>query len=365
MLKIIIDKAIPHSSLFDPQHYQLQPLSAEQITAQACRLADGLVVRSVTPVNEALIANSRIRWVASATIGTDHLDTEFLDANNIPWTAAPGCNALAVVQYVLSVIAWRASMQNCSITDYRIGIIGCGQIGGRLQQALDLLQCKSFVCDPILQQQGKLANHYELLEVAEQADILTLHTPLTRTGEFATYHALDANFFASLATNKLIINAARGDIIVESALIDWLQRGGSACLDVWPNEPNISAELLDLVSLGTGHIAGYSWQGKRNATAMIAQACDEFFGIHRQRDLLAKSTHRDMVVEASENLSAVLLKSYPIDRDAAAFTNAVAPREPLSFMQYRDHYQLRHDYSGQDWRQTQFEALRKAFAKLV
>jgi len=242
-------------------------MPGRDINADVVADCDVLLVRSVTQVNRDLLAGSKVRFVGSATSGIDHVDTVYLQAEDITFAHAPGCNADAVVQYMLAVFcicapAWRRQT---------VGIIGCGQVGGRLYRLLTGLGVSCRVYDPWLP--GVTPDMTSLDEVLT-ADIVCLHTPLTRTGKYPTHHMIDAAALSAMTPGALLINAARGEVVDNRALSRHLSSDGNlkVVLDVWEGEPCIDLSLLEQLVLTSPHIAGYSVDGRRRGSEMVHRA---------------------------------------------------------------------------------------------
>lgn len=267
-INILADKNIAEvSQLFAP-YGEVSLCQGREINAELLVDVNVLLVRSTTSVDRQLLADSKVSFVGSATIGTDHIDVDYLSSRNIHFANAPGCNADAVVQYVIAVLCrhgpgWRGKT---------VGIIGCGHVGGRLLKCLEALEVKCKVYDPFLNatQCSVLVDFPELIT----ADIVCVHTPLTRTGRFPTYHMIDQAALESMKPGAMLINAGRGAVVDNKALLEVLHSGASlrVVLDVWEHEPHISLPLLEAVDLGTPHIAGHSFEGKLRGTQMLLQA---------------------------------------------------------------------------------------------
>ncbi|PCH51237.1 MAG: erythronate-4-phosphate dehydrogenase [Cellvibrionales bacterium] len=266
-MKILADENITDVvRLFGP-YGDVSICSGREIDAARLADVDVLLVRSITRVDEQLLADSRVTFVGSATIGTDHIDGEYLRSHNIRFAYAPGCNANAVVQYVIAVLcssvsAWR---------DKTVGIIGCGNVGSRLLRCLQGLGLKCKVYDPFLDasQCPVLVDFAEVMA----ADIICVHTPLTREGRFPTYHMFDQTVLKNLNSGTVLINAGRGAVVDNKALLNVLSSNPSlqVVLDVWEDEPDINLALLDKVLMGTPHIAGHSFEGKLRGTEMLLE----------------------------------------------------------------------------------------------
>ncbi len=276
--QVIIDKGIPFLEGVFPPEIEVLHLSPEDITPAAVRYADALFVRTRTQINKELLHGSNVRFVATATIGFDHIDQDYCREAGIHWVSCPGCNAQAVCDYVEEAIA---SSPHCLIASspLTIGIIGYGHVGKLVAQMAERRGYNVLLSDP------PLGIGMSLEQLAPLCDVLTFHTPLTREGEYPTYHLCDANILRLCKPGTLIINAARGGVIDEQALLSCLSPLASsphrliASIDCWENEPNINQDLLKRVDLASFHIAGYSIQGKMNASEMCLRAFCEFFSL--------------------------------------------------------------------------------------
>lgn len=260
-MKIVVESHIPFiSGILETAGHNVVYLPPEAITPDAVKESDALIVRTRTRCDAALLDGSKVKHIATATIGTDHIDLSYCEQCGIKVSNAPGCNAPAVAQYVLSTIA--ALRPNRPV----IGIVGVGHVGSIVARWAAANGFPTMLCDPPL---GLPAT---LDELAAKADVITFHTPLDST----TFHIADKRFFASCKRKPLIINAARGAVVNTADLIEALHNGSvsDAAIDCWENEPEINRELLNLAKVATPHIAGYSVQGKRRATAMAVKAVD-------------------------------------------------------------------------------------------
>ena len=276
--QVIIDKGIPFLEGVFPPEIEVLHLSPEDITPESVRYADALFVRTRTQINKELLHGSNVRFVATATIGFDHIDQDYCREAGIHWVSCPGCNAQAVCDYVEEAIA---SLPHCLIASspLTIGIIGYGNVGKLVAQMAERKGYKVLLSDP------PLGIGMSLEQLAPLCDVLTFHTPLTREGEYPTYHLCDETILRLCKPNTLLINAARGGVIDEQALLSCLSPLASsphrliASIDCWENEPNLNQELLKKVDLVSFHIAGYSIQGKMNASEMCLRAFCEFFSL--------------------------------------------------------------------------------------
>ena len=286
-MNIVADESIPLVNELFGRFGELHLMPGRAISAADVRDADALLIRSVTRVESSMIAASTLRFVGSATIGTDHVDIAALQAHQISFANAPGCNANAVVEYVLASLLVLAQRERFCPGQDVIGILGYGNVGRRLAAKLDALHWPWRVCDPPLAEQ--LANQPDAVamsapqwcSVAEllECEVLTLHVPLKKSGAHPTWYWLNPVTLAQTHA-RVIINSCRGAVVDNDALLAWLgaQTHRSAVLDVWETEPDVGAELLQRVDLATPHIAGYSLEGKCNGSFRVFEAFCRHFG---------------------------------------------------------------------------------------
>ncbi len=283
-MKIVVDDKIPYiretiCQLADEVVF----LSGAAITADDVKDADVLVVRTRTRCNQQLLEGSKVQLVVTATIGYDHIDTEWLESAGIRWTNCPGCNSGSVAQYVESTLLLLEQKKGLSLRQSTIGIVGCGHVGSKVKAVAERLGMRVLVCDPPLASTpSPLTSHFVSLdEIERNSDIITFHVPLTKEGDYATWHLADDDFFHRLSRVPYIINTSRGEVVDNKALLLAIEEGRvrDAIIDVWENEPHPDADLLDKVFIGTPHIAGYSADGKVNADNMVIDAICQQFGL--------------------------------------------------------------------------------------
>ena len=271
-MQVIIDKGIPFLEGVFPPEIEVLHLSPEEITSQSVRNADALIVRTRTHINRNLLQGSRVRFIATATIGFDHIDQDYCREAGIHWVSCPGCNAQAVCDYVQEAI----SSMKSGKTDLTVGIIGYGHVGKLVAKMAQRRGYRVLLSDP------PLGIGVSLEELAPQCDVLTFHTPLTHDGNHPTFHLCNAHILSLCKSDALIINAARGGVIDEQALIAQLSAVNcqlSTAIDCWENEPHLNHQLLQLVNLASFHIAGYSIEGKMRASEMCLEAFCKFFSL--------------------------------------------------------------------------------------
>jgi erythronate-4-phosphate dehydrogenase len=282
---IAIDKVLPYWSEAFSGLGDLQPYSASNLDPKDINHVDALVVRTVTPVNQSLLKESSVRFIAAASAGIDHVDQDYLKSRGIGFGYAAGCNAVAVSEYIITALHVAASRRNWNLSKKSIAVIGAGNVGSRVAKKTRDLGMKTLLCDPPLRDQTGDKQYRDFKDVLE-ADILTFHVPLTSTGPYPTWHMVDQQLLDGMSPNQFIINSSRGAVIDNGALRSALSRGriAGAILDVWEGEPRIDRSLLDLVDIGTPHIAGTAVDGKIRAVEMAHEELRRFFHINSRWD---------------------------------------------------------------------------------
>ena len=338
-MKVVIDEKIPYlCDALQQMGHSVLALPGDAITHEHIADASALFVRTRTLCNAALLDGSMVRFIGTATIGYDHIDREYCSMAGIEWTNAPGCNANAVLQYVQSVVYSWARDNGVAVDTLTLGIVGVGQIGSRVERWARSVGMRVLLNDPPREERGE-EGFSSLVEVARRCDVITFHPTLSKTGRYASYHLADARFFDSLQRCRLLINASRGPIVDNEALMSALANGkvGSAAIDVWEGEPQLNLSLLQRAYIATPHIAGYSAEGKINATRQVLEAFARFSGYEQALPMAELSSPEDSYVEA-ENEAEALLKIYnPLD------DTAQLKATPEKFEWLRNNYKLRRE----------------------
>ena len=316
-MRVVIDSGIPFLQGVLESFAQVAYLSPESITPDAVRDADALFVRTRTRINKELLDGSKVRFVATATIGYDHIDLDYCRDAGVQWVSCPGCNAQAVCDYVEEAIC---SMKPCE-QQLTIGVVGYGHVGRLVSDMATKRGWRVLLSDP------PLGIGLSLQEMVKECDVVTFHTPLTFVGEYPTYHMCNADVLSCCQPHVLLINAARGGVVDEQNLLCHLQSPAGkdmrVAIDCWEGEPNLHTELLKRVDLASFHIAGYSIQGKMNASEMCLQAFCKFFSlpilsINKKAVPLQGDSEKGWLMRITEQLQAApehfeqLRKSYPL-----------------------------------------------------
>ncbi|WP_430815775.1 4-phosphoerythronate dehydrogenase [Carboxylicivirga sp. RSCT41] len=327
MLKIVADNKIPFLKGALEPYAQVHYLPGAEINNEVLKDADALVTRTRTKCNASSLADTKVKIITSATIGFDHIDTEWCEQNNISWTNAPGCNSESVKQYVGAVLALLVDEKGWRLAGKSIAVVGVGNVGSKVSEMARAIGMTVYEVDPPRAIVEKNKRFYTLDEVVDKADIITFHTPLTRTGEDKTFHLCDQALLSNMKKNTIIINSSRGEVVDGKSLKQALQKDliGGAVLDVWEHEPSIDSELLEMVWIGTPHIAGYSQDGKANGTQMSVQAISRFFklGIDDwEATGIPQAKEPTITIDAGgctkeEVLAKAILHSYPLKSDDA------------------------------------------------
>ena len=306
-------------------------LNGAAISAADVRDADALIVRTRTRCDESLLKDSKVQFVATATIGFDHIDADYLKRAGIAWTSCPGCNAASVAQYVESSLLLLQQERGVSLPQSTIGIVGCGHVGSKVKTVAERLGMRILICDPLL---GN-PDFVPLSVIEQDADIITFHVPLTREGNYATWHMADESFFHRLHKTPYIINTSRGEVVDNTALLTALLQGKvrDTVIDVWEGEPHLNEELLRCVFIGTPHIAGYSADGKANADNMVIDALCQHFGLPHPGKVQPPK------LPAGFQYTGNPLELYHPMRDSEALK-----ANPTKFEDLRNHYPLRREY---------------------
>ncbi len=338
--RIIIDRNIPFiEGILEPVA-DVTYMPASEMTNSTVRTADCLIVRTRTHCGAALLDDTNIRLIATATIGYDHIDTEYCAAHGITWHNAPGCNASSVQQYIGAALAEWAAAHGTGLNGKTVGIVGVGHVGSKVEGLCSMLGMNILRCDPPRADREGPSSFTSLDAIASEADIITFHTPLTTSDPYPTCRMAGSLFFSRLKKRPLIINAARGGIIDEAALMQAMDadRVSGCVIDCWENEPQLDRTLLQRAFIATPHIAGYSADGKATATLMSLTAVNRFFSLGLDLSRFAPIPQRQLVKVSESELVNALRASYDIRRDSL-----LLKASPGKFEYFRSHYPIRRE----------------------
>ncbi len=350
-MRIIIDDKIPYIKGAFEQVAEVIYLPGNKTTPEVVKDADAIITRTRTICNEKLLDGSTVKFIATATIGYDHIDTEYCKSAGIDWTNAPGCNAESVNQYIATALfSW--SMKNrTDLAGKTIGIVGVGQVGSRVAKTCETIGMRVLLNDPPREKMEGPAGFVSLKTIQEEADIITFHVPLNLIGEDSTFHLVNSEFLFKLKKQPLLINSCRGEVFKTEAVKQARRSDiiSGIVIDCWENEPEIDIELLNIVDYGTPHIAGYSKDGKANGTMMSVQALSRFFN-------LGLDNWKPSEVETPENpvieidgkqrreysiLAEAILSTYQIENDFEALKEKTTDFEKL-----RGDYPVRREFDS-------------------
>ncbi len=337
---ILIDKDIPFIQGILEPFANVEYLVAADFLPEKVRKADALVIRTRTKCNEALLGQSSVKLIVSATIGFDHIDVDFCKKNGIEWHNTPGCNARSVAQYVTSVFAFLERKEKCDLRGKTLGIVGVGNVGREVEKVARFFGMEVLRNDPPRANLESKEQFVSLQTIASEADIITFHTPLVAEGSFPTCYLANADFFARLAKRPYIINTARGGVVCEKSMKTSFEekRIAGFVLDCWENEPNVDRFLLDNAILATPHIAGYSADGKMNSTQQSVRLVSRFFDFGIDDFQLNVLSAPQKVYFSRDNLSQICLKNYDVEKDSIELKT-----HPELFETFRSNYPERRE----------------------
>jgi len=351
-VKILVDENMPYARELFSRLGEVTAVPGRPIPVSELADAAALMVRSVTKVNADLLDGKGVKFVGTATAGTDHVDEAWLERAGIAFSAAPGCNAIAVVEYVFSSLLMLAERDGFALTDRTVGIVGVGNVGSRLRARLEAFGVRTLLCDPPRAERGDEEDFQPLEHLVREADVLTFHTPLFKEGPYKTLHLADEALISSLKPGAILINACRGPVVDNAALLKCLKNGQdlSVVLDVWEPEPDLNIELLNLVDIGTPHIAGYTLEGKARGTTQVFEAFSEFIGQRQQVALdtllpapeFGRITLHGPLDQAT--LKRLVHLVYDVRRDDAPLRKVAG--QPGEFDKLRKNYQERREWSS-------------------
>jgi len=350
-MKIVIDDKIPYIKGALEPFAEVIYLPGKATTRDVVQDADALITRTRTKCSRAILEGSKVKFIATATIGFDHIDVDFCRSAGIEWANAPGCNAESVNQYVSSALFSWSIRKQTAVTNKVIGIVGVGEVGSRIARTCETLGMKVLLNDPPRERREGSAQFVALSTIQQQADIITFHVPLNLEGVDCTYHMVDEEFLQNLKNQPLIVNTCRGEVFDTQAVRRAIEAGDlcGSIIDCWENEPGLDLALLQLADFGTPHIAGYSRDGKANGTRTSVSAVSRFFGLGIDDwEPPGIEPPENPVIElngegysADSLLGQAILATYRIEDDDAALR-----KDPNLFERLRGDYPVRREFSS-------------------
>lgn len=341
-MKFIIDKDIPFiTGLFEP-YAEVVYSEGSLINAEMLRDADALIIRTRTKCDASLLEGSSVKMIATATIGTDHIDLAWCRSHGIFINNSAGCNSVGVANYVFSALYGCAARKSIALPGTTFGIIGVGSVGSKVEQMARILGFKVLLCDPPRAEREGDTQFCSLETLLEESDIVSMHVPLNDS----TRGMANAEFFGKMKLGAIFINAARGDVMVEKDLIEAIPKLGPVVIDTWNGEPQINKELLNLVDIATPHIAGYSYQGKQLGTMMAVRAISRFFKISELYEFYPKTELKELEAVKLDvsglsqgQIASIMQYNYPIFTDDFMFR-----MNPEKFEELRANYSYRREF---------------------
>jgi erythronate-4-phosphate dehydrogenase len=350
-MKIVIDDKIPFiKGLLEPVA-DVRYIKGSDICQKDVIDTDALIIRTRTRCDKKLLDGTKVKFIATATIGSDHIDSAWCNSKGIKWANAPGCNSGSVMQYITATILFLAKKHNLKLSDMTLGVIGVGNVGKKIVKMAGILGMRVLQNDPPREIAEGKGSYCNLTDLLTQSDIVTLHVPLTFTDNYPTYHLANDQFFSFMKNDSFFINSSRGQVCDENSLKKALKNGPVAgcVLDVWETEPKPDPYLLKISDISTPHIAGYSLDGKLNATIMAVKALIGFFKININLpsvDILPQPDNSVINIskfnsDERKALIDIILKTYPISVDSELLKN-----NPGKFEELRGDYRPRREFAA-------------------
>jgi erythronate-4-phosphate dehydrogenase len=350
-MKIVADINIPFLKGVLEPFAEVVYLPGKDIIAEVIKDADALIIRTRTNCNAELLEGSAVKFIATATIGFDHIDTDYCASRGIKWTNAPGCNSGSVMQYMATALAHLSEKYSFDYKDKTMGIVGVGNVGTKVARLATILGMNVLLNDPPRMRKEEKEDFVSLKEIQKKADIISFHVPLNKKGPDKTYHLFDEHFLEGIKAGTIIMNTSRGKVVKTEALKKGLKKEKikAAVVDVWEKEPDIDTELLQLVDIGTPHIAGYSTDGKAMGTALSVQAISRFFGFGLDNwylENIPSVSNKEIKMDCrglsrQEIVNKAILATYDLLKDDTTLRNS-----PETFEKQREKYPVRREFKG-------------------
>lgn len=350
-MKIVADDKIPFLKGALEPYAEVIYVPGKQINREIIMDSDALLIRTRTKCTENLLEGTSVRFIGTATIGFDHIDTRYCNKNKIIWTNAPGCNSSSVQQYIAAALLKISFEKNFNLEGRTLGIIGVGNVGSKIEKFARTIGMNVLLNDPPRARQEGKKNFHSLNVVLSEADIVTVHVPLNVMGEDHTYHLFNDESFKKIKKDAWFFNSSRGEVTDTYALNKVLHAGklSGAVIDVWENEPDIDPELLQQAFISTPHIAGYSTDGKANGTAMVVNSLAKYFNLPLENwypVAVPRPAYPHISIDCRgksevEIIREAVIHTYSIDEDNTRFRHS-----PSDFENLRGDYPLRREFTS-------------------
>ena len=350
-MKVVADDKIPFLKGALEPYAEVIYVPGKHIDHEILKDADALLIRTRTICNEKLLGGTKVRFIGTATIGFDHIDTQYCNKSKIFWTNSPGCNSSSVNQYIAAALLKISFVNDFSLKDKTLGIVGVGNVGSKVEKFARTIGMNVLLNDPPRARLEGKRNFQQLTEVLSMSDILTVHVPLNLIGDDYTYHLFNDDNLRKIKPGAWFINSSRGEVADTSALKTAINTRiiGGAIIDVWENEPDIDHELMNLALIATPHIAGYSTDGKANGTSMVVNSLCRFFNLpvlNWYPGNVPTPASPDIFIDCNgrsdqEILVEAVMHTYNIDED-----NARLRYSPSDFEMLRGDYPLRREFTS-------------------
>jgi len=350
-MKIVCDNKIPFIKGVLEPFAEVLYLPGKETTPADVRDADAVITRTRTKCNASLLEGSSVKVIATATIGFDHIDTAWCESHGIVWENAPGCNSWSVKQYMTALLLTLARNRALDLSTMTLGVVGVGNVGSKVAEAASVLGMKVLLNDPPRARKEGAEGFVTLDEIIRRCDVITLHVPLSREGEDATWHLFDGGRLSQMRPSQILVNSSRGEVVDNPALKAALASGhiAGACLDVWEGEPDLDPELVNMLDISTPHIAGYSADGKANGTTSAVRTVARVLGLPltqwRAEGIPAPQQEQSFVIDAAgktfqQVLTEAVLHTYDISADSARLRASLA-----TFEKQRGDYPIRREFT--------------------
>jgi erythronate-4-phosphate dehydrogenase len=350
MIKIIADNNIPFLKGALEPYVEVVYLPGKEITQEVIKGADALLIRTRTKCTESLLKNSDVKFIGTATIGFDHIDTQYCENNNIEWTNAPGCNSSSVQQYIGAALLKIAADFDFQLKDKTLGIVGVGNVGSKVESFARALGMRVILNDPPRARNEAFSDFHSLKTLLFESDIITVHVPLNVVGEDCTYNLFNDKIFKKMKNSAWFINSSRGEVTKTSALKKALASGKlGAVIDVWENEPDIDLDAMAKTFLATPHIAGYSTDGKANGTAMVVNSLSEYFKLPLKNWYplnVPVPVAPEIIIDTKGKSEQEIIKEAVLHTYNISYDDAKLRLSPSDFEKQRGDYPLRREFSS-------------------